>query len=249
MTAAPKAPTLPVETFDLAYPFLRRPFVPEAVHFKPQSITGNGENAAALVLAYIDARNVTARLNAVVGGRWEEQHTDSEGGMICQLTVCGVTHSDWGITEAGIPEIRVKGNWSDSLKRAAVRFGIGESLYAVPQVWVRGEARLKTWQKNGKTQGRLTPTGIQHCRDLYGEWLERVGTQAFGEPLDHGDGGKESDAETLGRLIADAKFTGEQTGLIREWAKNGDGLDPVKVTKAIHLLLAEEPEVLLGVAS
>lgn len=250
MTAA-KKPVLPVESFDEAYPFLRRPFVPEAVHFKPQSITGsNPQDASALVLAYIDARNVTARLNAVVGGRWQEQHTDSEGGMICQLTVCDVTHSDWGTTEAGLQEIRVKGNWSDSLKRAAVRFGIGESLYAVPQVWVRGEARLKTWSKNGgRLQGRLTPTGIQHCRDLYGEWLERVGIKAFGEPLDHGDGGKESDAETLGRLIADAKFTEEQTSQVREWAKNGNGLDPVKVTKAIHLLLAEEPEVLLGVAS
>jgi hypothetical protein len=33
----------------------------------------------------------------------------------------------------------------------------------------------------------LTPQGESHVRFLYSQWLEAHGTQAFGEPLDHGD--------------------------------------------------------------
>lgn len=267
---APKKPDLPVETFDEAYPFLRRPFTPGAVHFKVQTISKDGDSA--LVIAYIDARNVTARLNAVVGGRWEEEHTDSEGGMICRLTVCGVTHSDWGITESGLVEIRVKGNWSDSLKRAAVRFGVGESLYAIPQVWVRKDrGHLRSWQKGQKWQGQVTPSGEQHLREVYGEWLAAVGVQAFGEPLDHGDGqggepvdapeepksdgpkpetnGVESRPALLGQLLKAGRFDGEETDRIRGWIANESGkADPGRTEEAIELLEKGDRDGLLSLS-
>jgi len=49
----------------------------------------------------------------------------------------------------------------------------------------------------------------------------------------------------LAGLIEQQGLTEEQTGQIRAWAKNGNGLDPVKVTKAIKLIEADETGVLL----
>lgn len=48
------------------------------------------------------------------------------GGIRCNLTVLGVTKSD-----VGVPSFaeQLKGAYSDSLKRAAVKFGIGEYFY------------------------------------------------------------------------------------------------------------------------
>lgn len=234
---------LPVDSFADAYPHLRRPFVPEAVKFKVQA-TGGGDRAWALIIAYIDARNVTARLNTVCPGIWSEEYEDREGGLVCHLTVGGITHSDWGITNAQNAEMRIKGTYSDALKRAAVRFGVGESLYATPQLRLY-EPHIRTWQKNGKQHSAMTPVGEKHCRDTYAEWLSRTGSQAFGEPLDHGDGEKLTDAQVLAGLIESAGLEEAQVEQIREWAKDGNGLDPVKVQKATNLLLAGEPEVLL----
>src|SRR4051812_11832168 len=85
--------TLPVASLDEALLHLRRPFAPAAVKFKLQSTWGSG----GLVVAYIDARLVVERLNAVVGGRWEEKFESAgAGGLWCHLTIKGVTHSDIG---------------------------------------------------------------------------------------------------------------------------------------------------------
>lgn len=243
MSTDAKLAELPVETFKDAYPHLRRPFVPEAVKFKVQA-TGGGDRAWALIIAYIDARNVTARLNTVCPGLWQEEYEQAEGGLICRLTIDGITHTDWGITESGLAEMRVKGTYSDALKRVAVRFGVGESLYATPQMRLN-EPHIRTWEKNGKRHAAMTPVGENHCREVYTEWLVRTGTQAFGAPLDHGDGEKQTDAQILAGLIEEIGFDEDQTGQIREWAKNGNGLDPVKVTKAIKLIEADEAELLL----
>lgn len=237
---------LPVSSFVDAYPHLRRPFVPDAVRFKLQHVGGDDQRSFGLVIAYIDARNVTARLNTVCPGLWQETYEQADGGLICHLTIDGITHTDWGITDAPVAEMRVKGTYSDALKRAAVRFGVGESLYATPALQVYEGPHLKTWAgQGGKRKGRLQPAGEVHCRNIYAEWLERSGVQAFGEPLDHGDGQKLTDAQVLAGLIEQQGLTEEQTGQIRAWAKNGNGLDPVKVIKAIKLIEADETGVLL----
>lgn len=236
---------LPVDTFEEAYPFLRRPFVPAAVRFKVQATGGEGDRAWGLIIAYIDSRNVTARLNTVCPGIWQEKYEQFENGLICHLTVGGITHADWGVTEAQITEMRVKGTYSDALKRAAVRFGVGESLYATPQVRLNAGPHLRTWVKDNKTRAALTGPGEIHCREIYAEWLNRTGIQAFGPPLDHGDGENKSDAHVLADLIRAAQLDEAQTDSIRAWASSDDGLDPVKVLKATHLLLADEADVLL----
>ena len=63
---------------------LRRPFEPAAVRWKVQSV-GDGYG---IVVAYIDARLVVERLNAVVGGEWSDEYrVHAQGVEECALTV------------------------------------------------------------------------------------------------------------------------------------------------------------------
>lgn len=241
-------PQFPVKSFNEAYEHLRRPFVPEAVGFKLQA-TGGKDRGWGVVIAYIDARNVTARLNMVCGGLWHETYEAAGEGLVCHLTVDGVTHTDWGVTTGTSKEMSIKGTYSDALKRAAVRFGVGESLYATPSMRLYDGPHLETWMKGDKRTGRLTPAGELHCRQIYAEWLDRTGRQAFGEPLDHGDSGKQTDAQVLADLMKGAGLKEAEVTAVREWAVNGDGLDPARVTKAIKLIEADEVGLLAEVVN
>jgi len=168
----------PVDSFKDAYPFLRRPFTPAAVRFKVQATWKGG----ALIVAYIDARLAAGRLNHVIPHKWASSFEyDPKGDLICHLTVDGITRSDIGEGYKG------KGLWSDALKRAAVHFGVGESLYVLPKMTLNEGQLLKAKEVKGKTTYILTPMGVTHCREVYEHWLESTGKQAFGEPLDHGD--------------------------------------------------------------
>ena len=168
----------PVDSFKDAYPFLRRPFTPAAVRFKVQATWKGG----ALIVAYIDARLAAGRLNHVIPHKWASSFEYvPKGDLICHLTVDGITRSDIGEGYKG------KGLWSDALKRAAVHFGVGESLYVLPKMTLNEGQLLKAKEVKGKTTYILTPMGVTHCREVYEHWLESTGKQAFGEPLDHGD--------------------------------------------------------------
>src|SRR5690606_7091142 len=59
---------LPVATLAEAIPHLRRPFTPEAIRFKVQSVfkKQDGTPFACLIVPYIDARLASERLNRVV---------------------------------------------------------------------------------------------------------------------------------------------------------------------------------------
>lgn len=151
-----------------AIPELRRPFTVAAVKFKPQSVTKTGKT---ICVAYIDARLASERLNMIVPEDWTDAYRPVQGGLMwCDLTVCGVTRSDVG-------EGQGKAIVSDALKRAAVKFGVGVSLYAVPSMILPGEIKM------------LYPDSreTQQLRDKYEGWLKHHGAKSFGEPLDHGD--------------------------------------------------------------
>lgn len=198
---------LPVlaDSFKEAAPHLRRPFTPEAVRFKVQS----GNLNSALIVAYIDARLVTERLNAVCPHLWSDRYEAAGKGMICHLTIDGITRSDYGDGYVG------KGLFSDAFKRAAVKFGVGVSLYSVPSTWLNSGPHIK--DRKGKPE--ITPAGVMMLRKQYGAWLENVGIKAFGESLDHGD-----TADSAGDLDAqvtpaDVAAEGEPTEDQREEVK------------------------------
>ena len=135
---------------------LSEPFPIDRVKWLPAFGFKKGAKATP-VLGYVDARTIVERLDEVVGsGRWsdsylpvtvttneristkdvsfktltlEQQNSGfptSYGGIECTLVVLGVKKSD-----VGSPSFsdQLKGAYSDALKRAGVKFGIGEYFY------------------------------------------------------------------------------------------------------------------------
>lgn len=120
---------------------LTNPFPADRISIKVQ--TKPNENGNSLCVAYIDARNVMDRLDSVVGGEWSDIYRLApSGGLECALTVCGVTRCDVG-DDKNENETE-KAGYSDSFKRAAVKFGVGRFLYDLPKMY----GKVKTVGKN-----------------------------------------------------------------------------------------------------
>ncbi len=112
---------------------LRKPFPASKISFKCQ--TKPNEKGNSLVVAYIDARDVMERLDDVIGPDWSDRYekAGTAKGLVCYLTVCGVTRADVGDDDN--ENEPVKSAYSDAFKRAAVKFGIGRFLYDLPKMW------------------------------------------------------------------------------------------------------------------
>jgi len=118
---------------------LTEPFDPQYIHFKPLTVKGN----RALAAAYLDARAVMQRLDSVFGaGGWKDRYEITESGsVVCTLSV--KIEGEWvEKTDVGSPSEqpddgdKLKAAFSDALKRAAVKLGIGRYLYRLPQQWL-----------------------------------------------------------------------------------------------------------------
>jgi hypothetical protein len=127
---------------------LKAPFLARDLKFKPQAVSKDGGRA--LAFPHIDARSVADRLDGVVGPQnWSDSYSIIPGShvaVLCRLTVLGVTKE--GIGEA-LPSERqgeelYKAAESDSLKRAAVKFGVGRYLYALPKHWLAFDGKKFT---------------------------------------------------------------------------------------------------------
>lgn len=223
---------LPVTTLAEAVPHLRRPFTPEAIRFKVQSVfkQQDGTPFGCLIVAYIDARLASERLNRVIPSEWKARYEVIPGSklMWCHLTIGNVTRSDVGESLKGLSKDLV----SDSLKRAAVHFGVGVSCYALPQISLKmaeARGRIEIRGKDDKRTIALTEHGHVKLREGYAKWLAEHGIERFGPPLDHGD--------VVGATIAEEYDigAGEGDGSAPGW----EGVSPERV---------EEIEALLGVA-
>jgi hypothetical protein len=181
-TAEAEAPPVqfPLSSYREAARHMRRPFTPAAIKFKVQATWPKDSPARALIVSYMDARLVVDRLNLLLPDLWQDPEYVHDGPLlICRLTVDGITRQDVG-------EGSGKALYSDAFKRAAVKFGIGVSLYAVPKMILKG-SDVKSTAAGGKKSLAMTSDGERTVRGIYENWLETHGTKAFGEPLDHGD--------------------------------------------------------------
>lgn len=129
---------------------LSEPFAKQQVHWRAQQLTKSGDKA--LALAYIDARDVMDRLDAVcTPSCWSSEFEETaKGRVFCRLSI--LVGDKWVTKSDGAGETAVegeKGGISDALKRAAVSWGIGRYLYRLGSPWVP----CKTWQdKSGKVR-------------------------------------------------------------------------------------------------
>lgn len=117
---------------------LAAPFDLAEVKFKPQAVSGN----RAMAVPYVDARLVAERLDEAVGlANWQDTYTVLPGGeVVCRLSVR--LGGEWvakedvgGQSEQPDEGDRMKAAFSDALKRAAVKFGVGRYLYRLRPQW------------------------------------------------------------------------------------------------------------------
>jgi hypothetical protein len=136
----------PPDTTNLAK-LLAAPFPADAIKWKPRVVRGN----RALAVAYIDVRLVQYRLDAVFGPEgWQDSYQLlPSGNVVCTLRVKmgseWIEKTDVGSGAADIKHAgnRTKAAYSDALKRAAVKLGIGRYLYRVAGQWVGYDEKAK----------------------------------------------------------------------------------------------------------
>lgn len=143
---------------------LTAPFPADAVHWKPLAVKGN----RALAVAYVDARAVMQRLDSVFGvGGWKDGYQlVNGGGVVCTLAV--KVDGEWvEKTDVGSPSEqpddgdKLKAAFSDALKRAAVKLGIGRYLHKLPRQWVDYDPQNKQFAKTPQLPAWALPAAKQ----------------------------------------------------------------------------------------
>lgn len=140
---------------------LAAPFAASEIKWKPATVSGN----RALALAYVDARVIQDRLDAVLGVTgWQDDYTVlPAGSVVCKLS-CKIGE-DW-ITKMDVGSLseqpddgdKMKTAFSDALKRAAVKFGVGRFLYRLPSQWVDYDPQKRQFVTKPSLPGYLTGT-------------------------------------------------------------------------------------------
>lgn len=130
---------------------LSKPFPPEDIEWRVGNISRDGSKCS--LLAYITSRAVMDRLDAVVGPEnWKDEYHPSPlgNGYECRLSI-RMGDGSWITKVDGAEPTQIesiKGAYSDSLKRAAVKWGIGRYLYRLPLNFVplkdKGEVYVRT---------------------------------------------------------------------------------------------------------
>jgi len=133
---------------------LAAPFPVESVHWRVGSKTNDKKRG--MCLAYIDARDVMDRLDAVVGPEnWQTDFVNSGNGATCCRVAIRID-GEWLWKADGAGQTSYegdKGQFSDALKRAAVSWGIARYLYSIPSPWVELTDK-----------GNISDKGMEHLR-------------------------------------------------------------------------------------
>jgi hypothetical protein len=126
---------------------LAEPFPPERIRWKPQLVKGD----QAMMVAYVDPRDVMDKLDFIVGpSGWQDSYDSVPGSKIVRCRLSIKFGAEW-ITKEGVggetgqpdEDDRVKAAYSGALKIAAVKFGIGREVYRIKQQWVGFDAQRK----------------------------------------------------------------------------------------------------------
>ncbi len=152
---------------------LAAPFGAGGVKFKPAVVQGN----RALAMAYVTARAVMDRLDDVLGvDGWQDSYDClPDGSVVCTLR-CRIGGEQIVKQDVGSPSEqpdegdRRKAAFSDALKRAAVKFGVGRYLGRLTAQWADYDPKSKRFTKTPElprvpaTRPILTPATAEHAR-------------------------------------------------------------------------------------
>ncbi|MBQ9648392.1 MAG: hypothetical protein IJV43_08545 [Oscillospiraceae bacterium] len=153
---------------------LARPFAPEDLEWRIQVTTQ--DKSKGLAVPYVTNRAIQDRLDDVVGPEnWRNDYKPWHKGDKKEAQLCGISiyledRKEWltkwdGAEDTDIEP--VKGGLSDSMKRAAVQFGIGRVLYKMNTVWVQIEQKGKSFIIKDQERPKLDKA--------YMDMLERLG--------------------------------------------------------------------------
>lgn len=117
---------------------LAEPFEDSEIEWRVGSTTKDKKKG--MLLAYVTNRAIMNRLDDVLGvENWKQSFREIHKGIICSLSIRLTDSGEWITKEDGADLTNIeatKGGLSDSMKRAAVQFGIGRYLYEAENVWV-----------------------------------------------------------------------------------------------------------------
>lgn len=189
---------------------LAAPFPPERISWRVGSSNkrsqqrANGNDAKAtkgMALAYIDARDVMARLDEACGpGGWQCKYSHANGKTVCDIGVKVGDEWVWKADGAGDSDIeKEKGALSDAFKRAGVRWGIGRYLYDIPSPWCDLDEREQITEADHR---KLEDMLEKHTADL--EW---------------GSPGEKAMARALYQTVKTTLHTADDVRLYREQNK------------------------------
>lgn len=159
---------------------LEKPFDPSQISWRVGAT--NGEKTKGIALAYIDARDVMERLDAVCGPEnWQAIYTDAGNGKTCcQIGINVKGNWVWKSNGAGETDFEAdKGAFSDAFKRAAVLWGVGRYLYGLDSPWVEIEARGKSYTIKQSEMPKLNAVLEKTVR----VFIPRAEKQAFYEQM------------------------------------------------------------------
>lgn len=193
-------------------------FPKEDIHWRAQSVTKDGSKAMAL--AYIDARDVMDRLDDVCGVEgWQCRYSHAEGKTICEIGIKVDGEWLWKADGAGDTQVEAeKGATSDAFKRAAVRWGIGRYLYALPAPWVPCECRENSgkhyWQKWkddpwNYVKGAKPTQSKADARETYARLVDEMG--------------KIETVDALGKWVGSSSIKALYNQLPADWKDNFNG--------------------------
>ncbi len=134
---------------------LKEPFPAEMVEWRAQNSGEKDGKAWVMCLAYLQNRAIMDRLDEVfTPGGWQNEYKPGPvGGVVCGISV--KIDGEWVCKWDGADNTNIeatKGGLSDSMKRAAVQWGIGRYLYKLEAGW-------GTVSKKGKYSGKIKPSG------------------------------------------------------------------------------------------
>lgn len=147
---------------------LKQPFAAQDIIWRVQRAGEKFDKPYALVLAYVDARAIHDRLDAVVGIlNWRDTYRHEGNGVMCRLEL-RINNGEWVWKENGSDETDIeayKGGVSKALVRVASSWGIGRYLYNLSEtyakcVWQKTDIQPPSeYDRGGWQWGQINPPG------------------------------------------------------------------------------------------
>lgn len=148
-----------------------RKLKPSEIECRVSTIKANGLS----LLLYKDSRTDMNMLDEVVGAEfWQREHREVKGNVYCGVSIyCNVGEQDtqwvtkWDAGAESYTE-KVKGEASDSFKRACFNWGIGRELYTSPFIWIKpdGDSEFKKKGERYTTYSKFSVSEIGYKEDV-----------------------------------------------------------------------------------